>query len=96
MSYAFGQWEGHKTAHELHLKVLVVVRIEAETGDEAVHHKLHIGVLAAGPPPEGFGWIEQQRLVGREGKPWVTHENPSSPLTSDQWNFPLSLLFFLK
>lgn len=49
----------------VHLKVLVVVRIDAETGDEAVHHELHVGVLAASPPPEGFGWVEQQSLMGR-------------------------------
>lgn len=55
----------------VHLKVLVVVRINAETGDEAVHHELHISVLTARPPPEGFGWIEQQSLMG-QGGPQVT------------------------
>lgn len=58
-----------------HLKVLVVVRIEAKTGHKAVHHEFHIGILAAGPPPEGFGWVEQQCLVGMKGKAQVTHGN---------------------
>lgn len=48
----------------MHLKVLVVVGVDAEAGDEAVHHELHVGVLAAHPPPEGLGRIEQQRLGG--------------------------------
>ena len=55
----------------VHLKVLVVVRIDAETGDEAVHHELHVSVLAARPPPEGLGRVEQQSLVG-QGGPGVT------------------------
>lgn len=59
--------ESSQTTHEFHLKVLVVVRIDAKTGDEAVHHELHVSVLAARPPPEGFGWVEQQRLMGQGG-----------------------------
>lgn len=51
--------------------MLVVVRIDAETGDKAVHHKLYVSILAARPPPEGFGWVEQQSLVG-QGGPQVT------------------------
>lgn len=51
----------------MHLKVLVVVRIDAETGDEAVHHELHVGVLAARAPPEGFGGVEEQSLMGTQG-----------------------------
>lgn len=43
------------------------MRIDAKTGDKAVHHKLHVSVLAACPPPEGFGWVEQQSLVGQGG-----------------------------
>lgn len=50
-----------------HLKVLVVVRIDAETGNKAVHHELHISVLAARSPPEWFGWVEQESLVGKGG-----------------------------
>lgn len=50
---------------QTHLKVLVVVRIDAEAGDEAVHHELHVGVLAARAPPEWFGGVEQQCLVGQ-------------------------------
>lgn len=53
------------------LKVLVVVRIDAETRDKAVHHELHISILTACPPPEGLGWVEQQSLVG-QGGPQVT------------------------
>lgn len=49
-----------------HLKVLVVVRIDAETGDEAVHHELHVCVLAARAPPEGFGGVEEQSLMGTQ------------------------------
>lgn len=51
----------------VHLKVLVVVRVDAETGDEAVHHQLHVGVLAARAPPEGFGRVEEQSLMGTQG-----------------------------
>lgn len=60
---------GNNTSKSLlgHLKVLVVVRIDAETGDKAIHHELHVGVLAACPPPEGFGWVEQQSLMGQGG-----------------------------
>lgn len=76
---------GEKTAHEIYLKVLVVVRIEAKTGDEAVHHEFYVGVLAAGPPPEGFRWVEQQCLVGRKGKPlghtWEASCGQTSSLT---------------
>lgn len=43
------------------------MRIDAETGDKAVHHELHVSILAACPPPEGFGWVEQQSLVGQGG-----------------------------
>lgn len=46
----------------VHLKVLVVARVDAETRNKAVHHQLHIGVLAPRPSPEGFGWVEQQSL----------------------------------
>lgn len=49
---------------DCHLKVLVVVRIDAETGDEAVHHELHVCVLAACAPPERLGGVEEQSLVG--------------------------------
>lgn len=57
-----------------HLKVLVVVRIDAETGDKTVHHELYISVLAARPPPEGFGWVEQQSLRGQR-RPRVTSDD---------------------
>lgn len=63
----------------IHLKVLVVVRIDAETGDEAVHHELHVSVLAARPPPEGFGWVEQQSLVGQGGSLQVIEKHISAP-----------------
>lgn len=43
------------------------MRIDAETGDEAVHHELHISILAARPPPEGLSWVEEQSLVGQGG-----------------------------
>lgn len=87
----FASGSACKTAHGLHLKVLVVVRIEAETGDEAVHHEFHISVLAASSPPEGFGWVEQQRLVGRERKPPVTHDNFNEPLPLPQWRIQSTL-----
>lgn len=45
-----------------YLKVLVVVRVNTKTWDEAVHHELHISVLTACAPQEGFGWVEQQSL----------------------------------
>lgn len=48
----------------VHLKVLVVVRIDAETGDKAVHHELHVCILAARAPPERFGGVEEQSLMG--------------------------------
>lgn len=63
--FTFRTHTSSKTHTNIHLKVLVVVRIDAETGDEAVHHELHVGVLAARPPPEGFGRVEQQSLVGQ-------------------------------
>lgn len=63
----------------IHLKVLVVVRIDTETGDEAVHHELHVCVLAARPPPEGFGWVEQQSLVGQGGSLQVMEKHISAP-----------------
>lgn len=63
----------------IHLKVLVVVRIDTETGHEAVHHELHVGVLAARPPPEGFGWVEQQSLVGQGGSLQVMEKHISAP-----------------
>lgn len=63
----------------IHLKVLVVVGIDTETGDEAVHHELHVGVLAARPPPEGFGWVEQQSLVGQGGSLQVMEKHISAP-----------------
>lgn len=50
-----------------HLKVLVVVRIDAETGDKAVHHELNVSILTACTPPEGFGRVEQQSLLGQLG-----------------------------
>lgn len=52
--------------------MLIVVRIDAETGNEAVHHQLHVGALAARPPPKGFGWIEEQGLMGQ--KVWRSPE----------------------
>lgn len=67
-----------------HLKVLVVVRIYAETGDETVHHELHVGVLAARPPPEGFGWVEQQSLVG-QGSYQVVKKQFSGPDSTGSW-----------
>lgn len=56
--------QDHHTPAGRHLKVLVVVRIDAETGDEAVHHELHVCVLAACAPPERFGGVEEQSLAG--------------------------------
>lgn len=47
--------------------MLVVVRIDAETGDKAVHHEFHVSILAARTPPEGFGRVEQQSLVEQGG-----------------------------
>lgn len=47
----------------VYLKVLVVVRVNAETGHKAIHHELHISILTARSPPEGFGWVEQQSLM---------------------------------
>lgn len=58
--------------------MLVVVRIDAEAGDEAVHHELHVSILAARPPPEGFGWVEQQSLMGHGGR-GVTSGHSTSP-----------------
>ena len=49
------------------LKVLVVVGIDAETGDEAVDHEVHICVLASRPSGERLGWVEEQGLTG-EGR----------------------------
>lgn len=48
--------------------MLVVVRSDAETGDEAVHHELHVCVLAACAPPERFGGVEEQSLVGTSAR----------------------------
>ena len=45
--------------------MLVVVRVDAETGDKAVDHEVHIRVLAARPSWEGLGWVEEQCLMGR-------------------------------
>lgn len=59
---------------EFYLKVLVVMRIDAKTGDKAVHHQLHISILAACCPPERLGRIEQQSLVvDRERKDVRSH-----------------------
>lgn len=67
----------------IHLKVLVVVRIDAETGDKAVHHELHVSVLAASPPPERFGWVEQQSLVEQGGSCQVTEKQINRPVAAD-------------
>lgn len=68
----------------IHLKVLVVVRIDAETGNKAVHHELHVSVLAASPPPERFGWVEQQSLVERGGSCQVTEKQINRPADSQR------------
>lgn len=65
-----------------HLKVLVVVRIDAEAGDEAVHHELHVHVLAARDPPERLGGVKQQRLVGQEGVTFMVRSSFSDPESS--------------
>lgn len=57
------------------------MRIDAETGDKAVHHELHISVLASRPPPEGFCWVEQQSLMGQES--YVTSDNSKEHFWSD-------------
>lgn len=61
-------------ALQVHLKVLVVVRIDAETGDKAVCHELHVSVLAARPPPERFGRVEQHGLMGKKKHEQNQHE----------------------
>lgn len=67
----------------IHLKVLVVVRIDAETGNKAVHHELHVSVLAASPPPERFGRVEQQSLVEQGGSCQVTEKQMNRPDAAD-------------
>lgn len=44
--------------------MLVVVRVDAETGDKAVDHKVHIGTLAARATREWLCGIEEQGLTG--------------------------------
>lgn len=66
-----------------HLKVLVVVWIDAETGNKAVHHELHVSILAASPPPERFGWVEQQSLVEQGGSCQVTEKQINHPDAAD-------------
>lgn len=55
------------------LKVLVVVGIDAETGDEAVDHEVHVCVLAPRPSGERLGWVEEQGLTG-EGRDKVDNQ----------------------
>lgn len=64
------------------------MRIDAETGDKAVHHELHVSVLAACPPPEGFGWVEQQSLVGQRGS--LEHISGEIYCTSELSQYPHS------
>lgn len=45
------------------LKVVVVVRVDTETGDEAVDHEVHVCILAACPAREGLGGAEEQGLM---------------------------------
>lgn len=50
-------------SREAYLKVLVVVWVNAEAGHKAIHHEVQVCVLAACPPPERLGRVEQQSLI---------------------------------
>lgn len=50
------------TEGRTHLEVLVVVGVDAEAGDKAVNHEIHICTLITCPPGEGLGWVKEQGL----------------------------------